>query len=200
MVQAWGIHDSIVTPGWSVSTEWMASISIFPLFSLFILKLPKNSTLGLILFMCGIIFALAVMPTPYRLTGPLDLSDGRSFLPLVRCLSGFVIGVGAYHMARDERIVKYLSGQYSTVLIVAGLLFLMPFTISDVILVPIFACLVVFFVPEEVSDQRNSWSRDLLAAVGDLCHIPYIYCTPCFSEKKASRSIRYSRPPSDTSV
>jgi peptidoglycan/LPS O-acetylase OafA/YrhL len=142
MVQAWGIHDSIVTPGWSVSTEWMASL-LFPLFSLFISKQPRNSTLGLILLMCGMIFALAVMPTPYRSTGPLDLSDGRSFLPLVRCLSGFVIGVGAHSMARDETIVRYLSGQYSTILIVMGLLFLMPFTISDVILVPIFACLVV---------------------------------------------------------
>jgi peptidoglycan/LPS O-acetylase OafA/YrhL len=46
-------------------------------------------------------------------------------------------------MARDETIVRYLSGQYSTILIVMGLLFLMPFTVSDVILVPIFACLVV---------------------------------------------------------
>lgn len=98
MVQAWGITESLDGPGWSISAEWAAYL-LFPVFLLLLIERRRGRWLAL-LSSVGALILLTVLPVSHaHAVAPaalLDIHDSRYGLPVVRCLSEFILGMLAY--------------------------------------------------------------------------------------------------------
>ena len=107
MVQGWGL-GYISMPGatWSISTEFFAYL-IFPLL-IFVSMSPRG-------YLCALLVAVSVLgillcaTSPYGSGGPLDITSRDSLFPLIRCLSGFCLGLVAYRLARKECVRRWLA-------------------------------------------------------------------------------------------
>lgn len=98
MVQSWGITQSLDGPGWSISTEWAAYL-LFPIFLLLLVErrigrwFASFFSLGTLIFLIFFPLSRAHAVSPAAL---LDIHDSRYALPVLRCLSEFILGMLAY--------------------------------------------------------------------------------------------------------
>ncbi|GBQ93076.1 putative acyltransferase [Acetobacter nitrogenifigens DSM 23921 = NBRC 105050] len=104
LIQAWVGRPSILGPSWSVSTEFAA----YFLFPLLLKSVTSRSqvlpALTVLLAGCGVL-AVACHSTTDILSerhGPLDLSDGAPFWPLLRCMAEFTLGLVSYRAATSR--------------------------------------------------------------------------------------------------
>ncbi len=92
LVQSWGLAPSITGPAWSVSVEWGA-YCVFPVLVAVMLGGPPSRAVAGGAAAFGLVLALGLVH------GGLDVWDGRTAGPLLRCLGGFSIGIGVFRLS-----------------------------------------------------------------------------------------------------
>jgi len=101
MVQAWGLTESLDGPGWSISAEWAAYL-LFPVLLLVFIESRPGRWLGALLSIGALIF-LVHMPEAHAhaITSAaiFDIHDSRYALPVLRCVSEFILGMLAYKIS-----------------------------------------------------------------------------------------------------
>ncbi|WP_459675989.1 acyltransferase family protein [Acidisoma sp. 7E03] len=99
MIQSWGVAKAATTPTWSISTEWGAYF-VFPfVVGVILFRRPLHALLAGVLAV-GLVL-LASFLTSFdgmHHNGALDAYDGRTLIPLLRCLGGFAIGLLTYRL------------------------------------------------------------------------------------------------------
>ena len=122
MVQGWGLSGSIVVPGWSVSTEWAASL-LFPLLAVPALQGRRAWAAAAVVCAAFGLCAAAVLARaiPHGRRGYLDIYDGWSLLPLVRCLAGMTVGMALFRTVSHPVVARVLRSAWPA-LAGAGLL------------------------------------------------------------------------------
>ncbi|WP_404337265.1 acyltransferase family protein [Sphingomonas sp. MMS12-HWE2-04] len=107
MVQSWGWGtQALAGNSWSVSTELVAYLA-YPLVALLAFsRLAWLQAAGSV----GLLLLVAWLGQGSR--GPLDVNDGATILPVLRCLAGFSLGVIAYRLVQDARIERWLGGEH----------------------------------------------------------------------------------------
>lgn len=141
LTQVWGMSNSIVPPGWSISAEWAAYVLFPPAFWLAI-RAPRRWALLGVAGSFAVLALIAYGPAwlaekPMNLRhGPVDIVS--SFAPgtILRCLSSFYIGLVVYRF-RDLIPAR-----------AAGVLFLLTLFLlclrgSDLWLIAVFAVLIM---------------------------------------------------------
>jgi peptidoglycan/LPS O-acetylase OafA/YrhL len=100
MVQSWGFGPSIIDQAWSISAEFAAYI-VFPFISAaLIFSSPRKACIWGALCVAGIAaVSNAPAPSTYLPMGPLDVHHEHSIYPILRCVSGFGLGMLTYRMA-----------------------------------------------------------------------------------------------------
>jgi peptidoglycan/LPS O-acetylase OafA/YrhL len=140
MVQAWGFN-LISMPGatWSISTEFFAYL-IFPVL-IFVSANPKGvfPALMIAVSVLGILLCAA---SPYGTVGPLDITTRDSPFPLIRCLSGFCLGLVAYRLARNESVRRRIASGWVTSLVVCGIGCMFLMHVHDIAVVFLYPLLV----------------------------------------------------------
>ncbi len=157
MIQTWGITDSFVGPGWSISTEWAAYL-LFPLLVSF--AVLRSWTAAIIGGLCSIsiLAAIALLPmevthiTHYR--GIMDIANGRDFGPLARCLTEFTLGLLAYRAYSHEHTRRALCKIWVAPLIVALLAMLVMIPNADLVAVLLFPILIISLTNEVALPSR----------------------------------------------
>ena len=137
--------QKLVLPGWSISTE-AAAYLLFPAFAAVALFRSRSRAILLLVAAAGCMVLLASLPFSWldalERRGPLDISEGTTLWPLLRCLAGFGIGVVLWRAARTGyRPTQAQAGTLDVVLAVAlaGLWFLPG---SDLALVVMLSVLI----------------------------------------------------------
>jgi peptidoglycan/LPS O-acetylase OafA/YrhL len=101
LVQGWGIDNSIIGPGWSISTEAGAYLLFPPLALLCLHRGWRGAALWAVICAAAIPViawqATAVLGQCLR-NGPLDVF-GKSLYPLLRCLAEFSLGMLIWRVA-----------------------------------------------------------------------------------------------------
>jgi peptidoglycan/LPS O-acetylase OafA/YrhL len=101
LIQSWSLTQSALVPAWSISTEW-AAYFLFPVFVVLMLAGGwQRAALGCV--MACAMLAAAIWITAHDglvHAGPLDASSGQVPGALLRCLGGFVLGMGVYRLSR----------------------------------------------------------------------------------------------------
>jgi peptidoglycan/LPS O-acetylase OafA/YrhL len=138
MIESWGWGTQpLAGNAWSVSTELVAYLA-YPLVA--ILAFSRLAWAEAALAVALLILVAAI---GHGASGPLDVNDGNSILPVLRCLAGFALGVVAYRVARHSRCEQVLGGDRGFIAACALLLvaFLVPG--ADVLVALCFVPLVI---------------------------------------------------------
>jgi peptidoglycan/LPS O-acetylase OafA/YrhL len=128
MAQAWRIGDSINSPAWSISTEWGAYL-LFP--GLIVITLRAHPVVRvLVAAECMVLLAyVSSLPEtavhapsyvgPIRF-GPLDVWDGATIWPQVRCLTLFTLGLLTWQVWRSKWLSRIATGPIVTAVAIAS--------------------------------------------------------------------------------
>ena len=107
LVQAWGLGDSLNGPGWSISVELFAYI-LFPALAALLLFGPMRQAVALSIMTAPALFLIAVLaahsPHDDFRFGPLDLYNGSTAYPLLRCVIEFCYGLVAWRLLSLPRV------------------------------------------------------------------------------------------------
>jgi peptidoglycan/LPS O-acetylase OafA/YrhL len=143
MIQSWGVAKAITNPTWSISTEWGAYF-LFPFMVTPILFRGQWSVMFATLVAVALVIAASIM-TGYDGTthnGALDANDGRTMVPMLRCLGGFALGVITFR-AFQISWVKRLAGSGIGWLVIAYMLTAIALHAHDLVIYPAFPLLVL---------------------------------------------------------
>ena len=101
MIQSWGVAKAVTTPTWSISTEWGAYF-VFPFIVGAILFRGWRAAMLAGAAAAGLLVAAAVLTgiDGEHHNGALDAYDGRTLIPMLRCLAGFAIGLLTFRVYR----------------------------------------------------------------------------------------------------
>lgn len=121
MIQSWGWGtQALAGNSWSVSTELVAYLA-YPLVALI-----AFSRLAWVQAAGAVALLALVAWLGNGAQGPLDVNDGDTILPVLRCLAGFSLGVIAYRLVSHPQVERVLGGEHgfigSCALIAATLL------------------------------------------------------------------------------
>jgi peptidoglycan/LPS O-acetylase OafA/YrhL len=144
MVQAWGIGPSIDGTTWSLSTEWAAYLLFPPLVALVLFSRRLTAAavgLALAALAAGTV-TMTAADGAYH-SGPLDAYDGATLAPILRCLTGFTLGLLTFRATRLQWLVDGVThdGRLGAVLVL--LLVIISADAHDLFVYPVFAALVL---------------------------------------------------------
>ena len=110
MIQSWGVGPSIDGTAWSLSAEWAAYV-LFPLLAGLALFGRGRTAFALALVAAvGIVATATLTGTDHEIhSGALDAYDGGTVEPVLRCLSGFVLGLLMFRLAQGRRVGAILA-------------------------------------------------------------------------------------------
>jgi peptidoglycan/LPS O-acetylase OafA/YrhL len=178
MVQSWGISDSYVGPGWSISAEWAAYL-VFPLLcSVMFGQRQVALAWAAIAFLFLVLLAElpADMTHVVRARGPLDLYDGRNYGAVARCLIEFLLGMMCYRASRHRGLTERLGRGWVSLSIVALIGGLLAVRNSDILIIPPIALLLI-----SVSQDKSRVARALGSPVfhwlGTISYSIYLFHT-----------------------
>ena len=124
LVQSWGLAPSSIGPAWSISTEW-AAYWAFPLLASCMLHRGPRPALAGAAAALGLLLGTAVLLHADGQPRLLDAWDGRTAGPLMRCLAGFILGLGVQRLSLGGATAR-LAGRpeiaWGLLLLLAGLL------------------------------------------------------------------------------
>ncbi|MDR3424553.1 MAG: acyltransferase [Alphaproteobacteria bacterium] len=140
LIQGWGINtEAICGPGWSVSTEMFAYL-LFPILIFFFTA--KGLGRCALLVVAAVAGICCVAASPYGVNGALDVVN-TSFMPLLRCVSEFCLGLVAFEVAHHEACERILSRVWVVPLLLIVMAGLLGLDISDVLFVLTIPILVI---------------------------------------------------------
>lgn len=144
MIQSWGFGPSIGGTTWSLSAEWAAYL-IFPLLVMLALFSRSRIALGIAtLAAAGSIATALLTGVDGEIhSGALDAYDGTTCEPLLRCLSGFLLGVLAFRAAQSRRMPGWLSSDAATGAIAVLLVASLAANAHDLLILPFFPLLLL---------------------------------------------------------
>ncbi|HTI01190.1 MAG TPA: acyltransferase [Acidisoma sp.] len=99
MIQSWGVAKAATSPTWSISTEWGAYFFFPFIVALILFRRPLYAFLALA-GAVGLVLLASCLTSfdGMHHNGALDAYDGRTLIPLLRCLGGFAIGLLTYRL------------------------------------------------------------------------------------------------------
>jgi peptidoglycan/LPS O-acetylase OafA/YrhL len=143
MIQSWGVAKAITNPTWSISTEWGAYF-VFPFILGAILFRSWRVAAGAAIMAAALVVAASIL-TAYdgeHHNGALDAYDGRTFIPMLRCLGGFALGLATFRIYRWAPAAR-LAGSGIGWLVLAYMLVGLVLNLPDLALYPAFPLLVL---------------------------------------------------------
>ena len=144
LIQGWGIAPSLIIPSWSISTE-MAAYLAFPLILRGTLFCGPRRALGAAVA-AGLLLLIAVVLAPMLASpgrGALDIYDGMTPLPLLRCIGGFILGVLAFRLARQPSVIAVAGLDRMGAVLLGALVLGLAAGVGDLVLYPLFPAIVI---------------------------------------------------------
>jgi peptidoglycan/LPS O-acetylase OafA/YrhL len=141
MVQAWGFgFASAAGATWSLSTEFFAYL-VFPV--LIVFTLFTRAVYAVIVFALCFVSLLLIVSSHQGISGALDVVASDSFLPLLRCLIGFSLGLICYRLIQSRPCRQVCSSPFVLLAILVGILLAAHAKASDLILFAFFPFVVM---------------------------------------------------------
>jgi peptidoglycan/LPS O-acetylase OafA/YrhL len=173
MIQSWGVAKAITNPTWSISTEWGAYF-VFPFIVGAILFGRRGLAVAGACAAALLVIAASIL-TGYdgeHHNGALDAYDGRTFIPMLRCLGGFAIGLVTFRVYRWAPVAR-LAGSGLGWLVLAYLQLGLLLHLPDLALYPAFPLLVLCLACDKgVLGRVFAWKP--IYALGVLSYTIYV--------------------------
>jgi peptidoglycan/LPS O-acetylase OafA/YrhL len=123
LVQSWGFSNSVVLPAWSLSAE-VGAYLLFPVLVALTIRSRKAVAWGVMVASVVLLLAASVGSRNCAdCNGFLDVIEGDTPYPLMRCVAGFTFGLVAYRLVNLPRIRAIVSTDLFAVFSVTGTVF-----------------------------------------------------------------------------
>ena len=144
MIQSWGVGPSIDGTAWSLSAEWAAYV-LFPLLTgLALFSRGRTALVLAALAATGIVATALLTGVDHEAhSGALDAYDGGTIEPVLRCLSGFVLGLLMFRLAQGGRVGAWLARDVVLAALLALTALGFAFAPDDLWIYPLFPALVL---------------------------------------------------------
>ncbi len=143
MIQAWGFSSGINPPSWSISTEFLAAV-LFPILALLALRGRVTPVLCAAAIVLALLFCVTHgPPIGEARRGALDLFWNYTFLPAIRCLAGFTLGMLAWRAGQVPLVQSLASNPLAGPLAVLAAAALLAAGAPDLLIYPIFPLIVL---------------------------------------------------------
>lgn len=139
LLQGWGLGTAIVAPSWSLSAEFGAYL-LFPLLVRAVLRGTAAKALACAALAFAMLIALSLVDAHPR-SGPLDLYQSGTPAPLLRGVSGFVLGLAAFRLSRSPLFRRSSAPAFGN-LLGLGIAALLAWPDADVAIVALTALLI----------------------------------------------------------
>lgn len=97
MMTGWGFHfHPLIGASWAASAE-VGSYLLLPLLMAFTIR--RSALLGILAVVAAVLAIIAVTASGRGLNGPLDVTAGDSFYPMLRAIAGFTMGLAIFRFA-----------------------------------------------------------------------------------------------------
>jgi peptidoglycan/LPS O-acetylase OafA/YrhL len=171
MVQAWGLAGSSLGTAWSISTEWGAYF-LFPGLAALVLWRGRRAAWVAMGGAAALIAAVAILDAAggYH-AGLLDAWDGLSAGPMMRCLGGFVLGMGVWRVSRRATVARMAGSWAFGAAMGTGLASCIAAGAPDLAIYPFFPGLVLALA---CRPQRSLWSLPALVWLGEISYALYL--------------------------
>ena len=145
MIQSWGLAHCLVTPAWSISTEFAAYL-LFPVLLWSSLR-TRVHTVTMLVVWYGVIYLLSIIPDGYagmvRGTGQLNITGGLNPWGLARCLAFFSVGILSWRVSMIEPVSRMISGSVPAVALTIAIIALLCGWNTDFALAVLFPFLII---------------------------------------------------------
>ncbi len=154
LVQTWGLSRSMVGPAWSISVEWAVYFAFPMITAVFLGGRAWRSVVGAALCIC-VLYGLANSDAPIVVGsqssrhGPLDLFSSDSIGAILRCVTGFCLGVFAFRFREGEFVRMIGSSAICQVILAVLLAVLLFLRETDLVLIMCFPLLVLVLYRNE---------------------------------------------------
>jgi peptidoglycan/LPS O-acetylase OafA/YrhL len=171
MMQSWGLAGSSIGTAWSISTEWGAYF-LFPALAAAVIWRGKLWAAAMMVAAAFLILAVALLDqgSGYH-AGVLDAWDGLTTGPAMRCLAGFILGMGVWRLSQHRRVAQS-AGSYWCL---GGVLILLALCIatgaSDLTIYPLFPLLVLSLA---CLRARTVFQSPVLLWLGEISYALYL--------------------------
>ena len=143
MIQAWGFSSGINPPSWSISTEFLAAF-LFPVLALLALRGRVTPVLCAIAIVLALLFCVTHgPPIGEARRGALDLFWNYAFLPAIRCLAGFTLGMLAWRAGQIPLVQSLASNPLAGPLALFAAAALLAAGAPDLLIYPTFPVIVL---------------------------------------------------------
>jgi peptidoglycan/LPS O-acetylase OafA/YrhL len=140
MLNGWGFHiQPLVGVSWASSTEMGSYLLVPLLIALTIRRSPVTCGLTVLAALAGI---YAVSMSGRGSAGPLDVTNGNSFYPLLRAICGFSIGFAVYRFSGALDRLSMTAQDVLLAVNLAAIVTVMAFAVGDRVLYLLYIPLV----------------------------------------------------------
>ena len=182
MIQSWGVASSFDFPCWSLSAEWAAYV-LFPL--LLIPTLFRGPAIAWIssLISFAVVLSLCVHSYAMGHAALLDYSNPAFALPMVRCLSEFMIGLLVYRLVNTAFGARIVQSRWTAPVACVLTITLVAIPNADLAVVFAFTLLVVALSGGESLPSKllSSPPAELLGKLSYSIYLTHILLTPLLS-------------------
>jgi peptidoglycan/LPS O-acetylase OafA/YrhL len=177
MFQAWGFANSIDDPTWSISTEFAAYLAFPALVTLILIGRRYRCWLAIAAALATLFALTRLNPVLYPRGGPLEISQGQTIFPLLRCFAGFVLGIAAFRLSKERAFRQIFDWRHTgdAVAVIVVCLWTIPGT--DVALELAFVPLVVALASGQ-SWTARAMGNGVVCWLGEISYSIYLMHRP----------------------
>jgi peptidoglycan/LPS O-acetylase OafA/YrhL len=144
LIQGWGLAPALIAASWSVSTEIAAYVA-FPLLLRGTVFCRPVRAVGAAIAAAALLgVAVALAPSiGLRGHGTLDIFDGMTLLPLLRCIAGFVFGLLMFRLALRPSVIAVAGRDWVAALVLGALVLTFALRLGDLAAYALFPAIVL---------------------------------------------------------
>lgn len=172
MIQSWGVAKAITSPTWSISTEWGAYFVFPAIVGAMLFRRWHLAVLALAAVALVVAASILTGVDGEHHNGALDAYDGRTLIPMLRCLGGFTVGLLTFRLYRWAPAVHF-AGSGIGWAVLGYMMLCLILRLPDLVIYPAFPLLVLCLACDKGPlGQVFSWKP--LLELGVLSYTIYV--------------------------
>lgn len=165
-----GFSDRIVGSSWSVGAEFAAYLML-PVLLLATAGISRAAISVTLSYIAVLLLAYPPFGTSHGISGPLDLAEAYSTLPVIRCIAEFTIGLALFTCI--DAVRSRFKSQLSSAVLMIAIVCVLAMPSGDVLFVLLSPLLIASLLNDTIVTRAFAWRPVFF--MGELSYAIYLW-------------------------